>query len=198
MFPAKVGALCDPKLRKVCLLHRNPDVCEHRQHLFAAARGNAAALLLQPNREKHVQVIKILKRRMAGIGALNDTDCPYRCAHRCMQLLRVAVIRAVRHRLTIVQRAEDLGQETLVVHIAARLVQALRRALLRAEEKVIPVEHSSCACRDAASVVFPAAQRPSMATSTRGCVAASARIRCRRTVSKSVIQSTCRQEDVLS
>ncbi|MFR6425269.1 MAG: hypothetical protein ACLUNO_06735 [Oscillospiraceae bacterium] len=58
-----------------------------------------------------------------------------------MQLLRVAVIRAARHRLTIVQRAEDLGQETLVVHIAARLVQALRRALLRAEEKVIHVEH---------------------------------------------------------
>ena len=141
MFPAKVGALCDPKLRKVCLLHRNPDVCEHRQHLFAAARGNAAALLLQSNREKHVQVIKIPKRWMAGIGALNDTDCPYLCAHRCMQLLRVAVIRAVRHRLTIVQRAEDLGQETLVVHIAARLVQALRRALLRAEEKVIHVEH---------------------------------------------------------
>ena len=141
MFPAKVGSLCDPKLRKVCLLHRNPDVCEHRQHLFAAARGNAAALLLQSNREKHVQVIKIPKRRMAGIGALNDTDCPYLCAHRCMQLLRVAVIRAVRHRLTIVQRAEDLGQETLVVHIAARLVQALRRALLRAEEKVIDVEH---------------------------------------------------------
>lgn len=43
--------------------------------------------------------------------------------------------------MAIVQRAEDLSQETLVVHIAARLVQALRRALLRAEEKVIHVEH---------------------------------------------------------
>lgn len=55
--------------------------------------------------------------------------------------LRVAVIGAVRHRLAIVQRAEDLGQEARIVHIAARLAQTLRRALLRAEKKVIHVKH---------------------------------------------------------
>lgn len=55
--------------------------------------------------------------------------------------LRAAIIGAVRHRMAIVQRAEDLGQETLEVHIAARLTQALGRALLRAEKKVIHVEH---------------------------------------------------------
>ena len=169
--------------------------------LFASARSNAAALLLQSNREKHVQVIKIPKRRMAGIGAINDTDCPYLCAHRAHAAAAFG---------------SHKGGTSPPDHRAAggapRSGNArsphCRPAGAGAQTCAAPgggkkssmwnTLHSSCACRDAASVVFPAAQRPSMATSTRGCVATSARIRCRRTVSKSVIQSTCRQEDVLS
>ncbi len=89
MFPAKVGALRDLKLRKVRLLHWDPDVCKHRQHLFTAACGNAAALLLRADREKHMQVIKIPQCRMAGVRTLDEIDCPCLCMHRRAQLLRV-------------------------------------------------------------------------------------------------------------
>ena len=66
-----------------------------------------------------------------------------RMAARREELPRGAVIAAILRCLAAAEREQDLVAKALAVDIAARLGKALRRALRRAEEKVVHVQHGA-------------------------------------------------------
>ena len=136
----QVAAVCRIRGGEVGVFQRNPQRGKALEHLRPVAPQDARALDIRVDLQQDAQRIARCKRRVQAVGALDDGDGA-RCAHFARkQRLRMAVVALGEVGPPLGERRKRVGEEALVIDVAAGLGKPLRRALLRLKKVVVHVQ----------------------------------------------------------